>query len=150
MGAQPVSLHGALPVIAEWLTTVEATHCGSAMVRNRPLAQVRNLMLGVRKLEAPDLARLLRAAPQLRRLTVDICFRIKEASLWLTAGAPITHPAFAGLVHARLRHLVVGCDHARPDGGAADDCAVLLQQHHFPRLRRLTLNEEEYPVSMTE
>jgi hypothetical protein len=152
IGAQPASLHGSLPVIAEWLTRVDATCPGSA-AENGPLAQVRELWVGVATLRAlySDTARLLRAAPQLRLLTVDICDEGEEEdAVWLSAAELITDPAFAGLVHPRLRHLAVGCEYdARPDDGAAD-CAFVLQQRQFPRLRRLTLDEQDYPVSLTE
>jgi hypothetical protein len=145
MGAHPVSLEGFSPAIAEWLTTAEATRSVSAA--NGPLARVRDLSIGVGTLEAPDLARVLRAAPELRRLTIIIFYSVEDAPLWLTAGVPIADPAFVGLVHTRLRHLVVSCDQDEEfDDGAA---AVVLQQRHFPKLRRVTLNGQEYPVSMT-
>jgi hypothetical protein len=132
MGAEPVSLHLCLP----WSAT------------GGPFARVRDLWLGVATLKTPDLAWLLRAAPHLRRLTVKIFYRVRQDPFWLTATDPITDPAFVGLVHPWLRHLnlAVSCEHAP---GVAD-CAFLLQQRHFPRLRRLTLNKEEYPVSMPE
>jgi hypothetical protein len=146
MGAHPVSLDVFGPAITEWLTTIESARPGWAA--SGPFTRVRELSITVWTLEAPDLARLLHSAPQLRRLTIDIFDLVEEAPLWLTAGEPIADPAFVGLVHTRLRHLVVSCDQdGEFDDGAA---AVVLQQRHFPRLRRLTLNGQEYPVSMTQ
>jgi hypothetical protein len=142
MGAQPVSLYADLPAIAEWLTTVEVTRPGSAV--HGLLARVRDLRIA----GAPDLTRLLRAAPQLRRLTL-ILDRDEEDPLWLTAADPVVDLAFAGLVHRWLRHLIVVHNGPRP-GEMAADCAVILKQRHFPRLRRLTINRHEYPVSVTE
>jgi hypothetical protein len=138
MGAQPSSLAADLLAIANWLTTFEAT-CPVSPAKG-PLARVRDL----RVVGEPDWMRLLHAAPQLRRLTV-ILDRDDEKPFWLTAGEPITDPAF---VHARLRHLIVG--NGPPPAHVAADCAVLLRQHHFPRLRRLTVNTREYAVSMTD
>jgi hypothetical protein len=108
---------------------------------------VRALSIAGPKPTAPDLARLLRAAPQLRQLTLELWSRVGEG-FFLTAGEPITDPAFAGLIHARLRHLIIE-NGPRPDCVAAD-CAFVLQQRHFPRLRRLAVNKQEYPVSVTE
>jgi hypothetical protein len=145
MGAHPVSLNVFGPAIAEWLTTTESARPGWAA--NGPFTRVRDLSITVGTLEAPDLARLLRAAPQLRRLTIDIFYFVEDDPLWLIARAPISDPAFAGLVHRRLRHLVVSCDLDEEfDDGAA---AVVLQQRHFPRLRMLTVNDQQYPVAIT-
>jgi hypothetical protein len=151
MGALPKALHGCLPAIVEWLTTVEATRRGSAA--DGPLAQVRDLWINVQTLEPPELARVLRAAPQLRRLTLETKsqgLRADNDPLWLIAGGPISDPACAGLVHTRLRHLVLRCENDPRPNDVTPDCAFLLQQSHFPRLRRLTFNEREYPVSVTE
>jgi hypothetical protein len=144
MGARPVSLRGCLHAIIEWLATVKATRRGSAGT-DGALAQVRDLWIAAGELAAPDLARLLRAAPQLRRLAVEV--RPVDGSFWLIAREPITDPAFAGLVHARLRHLIVTT--LDPDTVAAD-CAFLLRERHFPRLRRFTLNLRDYPASMSK
>jgi hypothetical protein len=140
MGSRPVSLRS-LPAIAEWLTTVEAASPpGSAA--NGPLAQVRDLSIQVPHLEAPDLVRLLRAAPQVRRLTINP----ERAST-----KHIPEAVFAELVHLRLRHLIVERPRdPRFDTEPAVDCGILLRQRSLPRLRRLTVNGQEYPVSMTD
>jgi hypothetical protein len=143
MGAQPISLDTDLDMIIDWLTAVETAHPESAA--HGPLARVRDLR--TRTQTASHLARLLRAAPQLRRVTVEIFKQPEDVSFWLTAGEPITDPAFAGMVHHQLRHLIVR-NGPRPENVAAD-CAVVLRQRHFPRLRRVTVDEQDYPVSMT-
>jgi hypothetical protein len=136
MGARPVSVRGHAPVIAEWLATVEAASPpGSAF--NGPLAQVRDLSIHISHLEAPDLERLLRAAPQLRRLTLN-----SE-----NTGKQILEAAFPDLrIHSRLRHLIIRNNRGRrSDEAPAEDCTLLLRQRHFPQLRRLTVDGQEYP-----
>jgi hypothetical protein len=150
MGAHPVSLQGYLPAVAEWLTTVEVVHRESTA--SGPLVRARDLWLEVASLRAhySDIARLLFAAPLLRRLTVQVADWGEEIPRLLVVEL-ITDPAFAGLVHPRLRHLIVECgSDAQPDSAAAADCAFVLQQRRFPRLRRLTLDDQDYPVSPAE
>jgi hypothetical protein len=138
MGARPVSLRGHPPVIVEWLTTVEAAWPPGPAAHG-PLAEVRDLSIHISHLEAPDLERLLRAAPQLRRLTLNCEI----------TGKQILEAAFADLrVHPRLRHVVIRNNRGRrSDEAPAEDCTLLLRQRYFPQLRRLTVDGQEYPVS---
>jgi hypothetical protein len=145
MGAQPVSLHADFPAIAERLTAVEVaqSHPGQSTAKGL-LARVRDLRI----IGAPDLVRLLRAAPQLRRFTVVITKQEEDAHGFSAAELIDGPTALAGLAHHWLRHLIIyNCP--RP-GEVASNCAALRQERRLPRLRRLTLNEQDYPVSVTE
>jgi hypothetical protein len=121
-GAQPVILH--VPHAAAALMASEMTH--------RPLARVRNLCLafGGSAPDSSDVARLLHAAPQLRKFS---CRRRLQGGLkWLH------HPAFTGLVHPWLRSVRV--DLAVNAEPAPVECGVQLRRLHFPRLQQLIVN----------
>jgi hypothetical protein len=95
------------------------------------------------------MTRLLREAPQLRQLTVDV-FGTKDA-LWVLSDAlipepPFTGPAFVGLAHPRLRHLALTSTTYPLDVSVPRGCGARLRRRHFPRLRRLTVEDEDYPV----
>jgi hypothetical protein len=92
------------------------------------------------------LARVLHAAPQLRRLTVEFLLEASD----LEDDDEEEEPALAEVVHPRLRHLVVKCSNDEMADDEVVDCAVKLQQRYFPRLRRLTVNDQDYPVSAME
>jgi hypothetical protein len=107
-----------------------------------------------------DVARVLRAAPQLRTLRIDHRVRGDTIMPWLaapdaaavvSAEAPETDAAaaaFEGLTHRRLRRFslqlaaagaaVVSCP--APDA----ECAARLRRLHFPRLRELTVGDKPY------
>jgi hypothetical protein len=104
----------------------------------RPLARVRDLSLtvggGGDALESSDVARLLRAAPELRKFNGSR--RLQGGLDW------VDHPAFTGLVHPWLRSVRVDlATHAPP---ARVDCAVQLRRLHFPRLQQLIVNSVEH------
>jgi hypothetical protein len=146
-GAQPESLHATLFSIAERLTEVEAAD-GHESGADRFLARVRDLWIGLETFEVSnsDFARLLHAAPQLRRLTVE--FNREQEKIDGAEGED-EDSAILEVVHTRLRHLVVIC---HDEGGSSEevaDCAVKLQHLYFPRLRRLTVDNEDYAVSAT-
>jgi hypothetical protein len=94
------------------------------------------------------MARMLRAAPQLRKLTFDVCEYWSVEALWVLRGACTLDAVFAGLFHLRLRHVAIGLYPTgyRREVPVPDGCGVRLRQRHFPRLRRLIANDEEYPV----
>jgi hypothetical protein len=145
-GAQPESLQATLPNVARWLAAVKAARPGSPA--EGPLARVRDLWIADRKFASWRLARVLRAAPQLRRLTLEIrgYFEADEETEETEEDAGEADeegPASSEeVVHPRLRHLVV-VEHCEVD------CAVMLQRY-FPRLRRLTVNDQDYPVSVAQ
>jgi hypothetical protein len=94
------------------------------------------------------MARLLRAAPQLRRLTFEMYFARYEDVHWILSGA--FRPAGSFMVmpfHLQLRHLAVSSETLPVDDVPVPrGCGVRLRQRHFPRLRRLTVGDTEYPV----
>jgi hypothetical protein len=57
----------------------------------------------------------------------------------------ISEPAFGGLVHPMLRHVAV-CVASSPVGPVSNGCGLRLRQRHFPRLRRFTVDGDDYPV----
>jgi hypothetical protein len=134
MGARPVKLvmpyaavDGMLRAVP--LMTSEATY--------RPLARVRHLWLardnaGGAYPDTSDVARLLRAAPQLRKFMGCL----PGGFDWLD------DPAFRGLVHPWLRSVCVSSG-AEP---APFDCGVQLRRLHFPRLQQLIVNSVQHLV----
>jgi hypothetical protein len=90
------------------------------------------------------MARLLREASQLRQLTFYVQARA-DADFVLSEEFT-SEPAFARLVHYGLRHIAIGSMFlplARPLPGI---WGMRLRQRLFPRLRRLSADDEEYPV----
>jgi hypothetical protein len=96
------------------------------------------------KLEAAFVARLLRAAPQLRQLTFDVYF--PEDAQWVLSGAFTRERSFMRPFHPQLRHLAITSEHSPMGVRVSGGCGVRLRQRHFPRLRRLTVEDEDYPV----
>jgi hypothetical protein len=140
MGARPSTLDIVDAALVGWL---RAAH-GAAS----PVTRVRALTLRFEDSppDAATLARLLRAAPHLRRLTVSadnpdyVRWALEDEDDFEFTNSP--EPPFAGLTHPRLRHFAISGD--VPD--VPDGCGVRLRERFFPRLRRLTVDEEEYPV----
>jgi hypothetical protein len=125
-GAQPVLLrlsYAAL-ITGDLLTDAENRAGGGILARVRDLTLVGAIRDG-----PPGLARVLRAAPQLRAFTA-----IRMDGDFLFAPNP---EGFAGLVHPRLRSIdirrMLAWDSVPTDGIAR------LRQQYFPRLRRLTV-----------
>jgi hypothetical protein len=48
--------------------------------------------------------------------------------------------------HLQLRHLAVTSEESSLEVPLPGGCGVRLRQRHFPRLRRLTVGDTEYPV----
>jgi hypothetical protein len=90
-----------------------------------------------------DMAQLLRLAPQLRAISTQEW--PDDDMYWCKLTAP-ADPAFAGLVHPRLRS-IEGVRHPGSESSAASvalDVANQLRRGHFPRLRSLKLDKVEY------
>jgi hypothetical protein len=145
MGARPSTLDTYDGHLIEWL---QATHSASAdaPALMSPLARVRILIVrfGHKLQEATFGALLLRAAPHLRQLTVHTY--VWAHVRWVLSD---NFPSQLNLVHPRLRHVAFTNEcppRVRQDVPVPNGCGVRLRQRHFPRLRRLTVDEEEYPV----
>jgi hypothetical protein len=95
------------------------------------------------QLDAAFMARLLRVAPQLRQLTFHLDY--PQDVQWVLSEAFTPKRSFRG-VHLQLRHLAVTSEYSDLDVRVPGGCGVRLRQRHFPRLRRLTVDDEEYPV----
>jgi hypothetical protein len=120
-------------------------------------------------LDPADVARVLRAAPQLRTLRIDHRVRGDTIMPWLaapdaaavvSAEAPETDAAaaaFEGLTHRRLRRfslqlaaagaVVVSSSASSSSSSPEVECAARLQRLHFPRLRELTVGDKPYFVA---
>jgi hypothetical protein len=150
-GARPSTLEVTDEHLLAWLKAVDGASANLPTPVTSPLACVRALTLRLR-CRPPQMACmpwLLREAPQLRQLTFDV-FGCKHA-LWVLSDAatpkpPFTGPAFVGLAHPRLRHLALTSMTYPLDVSVPRGCGARLRQRHFPRLRRLTVQDEDYPV----
>jgi hypothetical protein len=126
-GAQPTLLHASYASISRcWLAVDEATSF---------LARVSDLRIAAPAdadpLDPADVARVLRAAPQLKKFRT--AHSVRGDASWLAPTAP-THPAFEGLVHPRLREF---CAEAEDETSQDAEWIEHLRQRHFPRLREL-------------
>jgi hypothetical protein len=143
MGARPSILTISDADLVEWLKVADAVSADSPAVTS-PLACVRGLThrLGRTPPDAASTAKLLRTAPHLRKWTLDM-FACDPTHGWPLSEQFTSEPAFAGLVHPKLRHVVATFMFQQV---VPAKCGVRLRQRHFPRLRRLTVDEEEYPM----
>jgi hypothetical protein len=147
MGARPSTLNISDVDLIELLEAGDHRASADSPIATSPLACVRALTLrlaGWTPPEAAVIARLLRAAPHLRQLTFYVMARAH--AVWVLSGELTSEPAFAGLVHPRLRHVAVMSMFLQADGPVSGVCGARLRERHFPRLRRLTMDDEEYPV----
>jgi hypothetical protein len=154
-GAQPVSVHAHYDLIAEHLPGRDDTIAPACSF----LVRVRELWIlnAAGTIKLADVARMLRAAPQLRAFRA--LPRLAGEASWVTATADSLDPALLGLVHRRLRcfRIVVGRpfrgsrsrdrESSSSDddcGGPAtyDDCGSRLQRTCFPRLREFKVHIE--------
>jgi hypothetical protein len=88
-----------------------------------------------------DVARVLRAAPQMRILAAPPRLR-DDASSLTTSAAPL-HPAFVGVAHSRLRQFYVNA--SSDDMSSRDElCASRLRQACFPRLQSMLVAGQQY------
>jgi hypothetical protein len=139
IGAQPAMLQLLHSPVADMLLSASSTVIAEATYR--PLARVRDLCLApgiaddVVSPNPSDVARLLRAAPQLRKFNAG---SIHGGLDWLN------DPAFAGLVHPWLRSVRV--DLSRNAEPVPVDCGVQLRRLHFPRLQQLIVDSVRHSV----
>jgi hypothetical protein len=142
VGARPSTLNASDVELIEWLRAADGVGADSATATS-PLARVRALTLRLEGETPPEtdlIAQLLRGAPHLRRLTfhADDWAHLR----WVLSGEFTSE---SGLVHPRLRHVAFTSECVL-DVSVLSDCGVRLRERHFPGLRRLTVDDEEYPV----
>jgi hypothetical protein len=140
--ARPIVLHAPSGLIAECLTGDWGWGgAASDPVEGALFSRVCELVIsdGTVPLGLSDVARVLRAAPQLRTFRADHPLRGDVS--WLTNSAAPLGPALVGLVHPRLQTLGVI---SMSLGAAPRDvgCVSRLRQICFPRLRTLEVNSE--------
>jgi hypothetical protein len=132
--AQPTVLHAHFRLISKCLSSVRGTVGG-------PLARVRDLNVldtSLGDVDAFGVARVLRAAPQLRRFhTFD---SLSGNASWLAT-------AFASVVHPWLRELRVAFASTAATARLDSNYALRLRRLHFPRLRELAVDWREFFVT---
>jgi hypothetical protein len=142
LGAQPTVLDAPYTLFSQcWLNAVGAS-VGF-------LGRVCNLFIttpfDMDPLDPADVARVLRAAPQLKKFFT--AHHVRGDASWLAPTAP-THPAFEGLVHPRLREFGIVCaDGISETSPPNAEWAAHLRRRHFPRLRELIVGDETYFVT---
>jgi hypothetical protein len=145
LGARPLKLAIDDVVIRRWLLANRNDDAAAAVtggVTFRPLASVRTLMVyaGSQNVLTPTyVARLLRAAPQLKLLFVSASEVAVDFS-WLA------DPDFDDdLVHLKLKYIrVSGLGTSTP---LTTDSLTRLQQRHFPRLQSVGIAGRDYSVA---
>jgi hypothetical protein len=141
--ARPHKLSAPCGGVTEWLDGT-STACGALCPPGGVLPSKGPLSL-VLELEvdgAVDVARLLHAAPELRRLTVNNW--VGDSTYWCTGVGPVD-AGFGGLRHTlRSLDVTMRSEKGRPPCAPPADCAKRLRQQHFPRLRNLKINRVDY------
>jgi hypothetical protein len=139
-GARPSTLNTSDVSVFEWLAAAGGTPARS------PLICLRTLTLRVDETppDAAFMSVLLRMAPHLRQLTFHM--HGFEDVLSILSDAFPSEPASARVVHPTLRHIAVTSTDPAMDVLVPRKCGARLRQLHFPRLRRLSVGHEEYPV----
>jgi hypothetical protein len=149
-GAQPASLRMRVDALDDLFAAIDsaADSAGVPTIVGTFWARLREVSVDLSRLAPGDVARVLRAAPQLRQFTAEV--QQREEPFWL-ASAEVTDPALTGLTHTRLRHLVVNAVTAsRKSSLAGVDCAVSLRRRHFPQLQQLVLDRKDFFVTPIE
>jgi hypothetical protein len=134
MGGRPLNLCADDAMIERWLPPEGG---GDADAACCPLASVRVLDISARSrtvFTAPNVARLLRAAPQLETLIV-LASGVKADASWLT------HPASVELVHRKLRRIHFA---GLTLPALSSDCLARLRERHFPRLQFVAIDGRLY------
>jgi hypothetical protein len=143
LGAQPMVLDAPFALISQCSLDGIGASAGGF------LGRVCNLFIttpfDMTPLDPTDVARVLRAAPQLKKFFT--AHSVHGDGSWLAPTAP-THPAFKGLIHPRLREFGIVC----ADGTAETtphgaEWVAHLRRRHFPRLRELIVGDETYFVT---
>jgi hypothetical protein len=152
LGAQPTMMTVPYDLIAECLAEAHGdddSESDAASSNKSFLARVCNLFLlgdtGTH-IDLSNVAQMLRAAPQMRTLTIGPTLRGDTSCL--TASVAPLHPAFVGLVHPRLRQLGAN---VTSDGVSSRDelSAMRLQRACFPRLRSMRVVLDQFICDMT-
>jgi hypothetical protein len=153
LGARPTLLKAPYDLIAECLTGARGgdTSGGEAASSNSCLlARVCMLVIAcdtdpvVSDIDISTVARVLRAAPRMRTLAAFP--RLCGDTSCLTASAAPLHPAFAGLIHPRLRQLYVNT--TSDDVPQRDDsCASPLRRACFPHLQSVLVAGQQFFAS---
>jgi hypothetical protein len=144
LGAQPAVLDAPYALISQcWLGSVDEAARFLARVCDLKIRQV----VDVDPLDPTDVARVLRAAPRLKKFYSG--HYVEGGASWLAPTAP-THPAFEGLVHPRLVEFGLARDDEADTSDAIPpdaEWAAHLRRRNFPRLREVGVGGEAYFVT---
>jgi hypothetical protein len=143
LGAQPTVLDVPYTFISQcWLGALDSPADFAARVCDLRIKPAPDLD----PLDPADAARVLRAAPQLKKFFAARC--VQGDASWLAPTAP-THPAFEGLVHPRLRMFGIRTARAETSEPTLLDSewTAHLRRRHFPRLRELVVGDKTYFVT---
>jgi hypothetical protein len=152
MGARPLKLCTSYTVIADWLRLAAADkNAAGREAPCAPLSQIRDLEIHD-VLTPLDVARVLRAAPQLRSLVVhSVRVGSDGDPFWFSDTSGRACAALSGVRHPWLRTIQMGCfvDSDSDESDEEDtqflppiDCALRLRRSHFPRLQCLIIKEK--------
>jgi hypothetical protein len=139
-GAQPMTLDTSHSMIADWFAAASDGASNVAeMAGGGPLIRVRDLRIsGCGSSDTTDVARTLRAAPHLRRISI---LGLQGAPFWYTLAQP-SALAFT-MTHARVRSIVLLIDEGEDGTSHApseDTVSRLREQQNFPCLRELSVD----------
>jgi hypothetical protein len=142
LGAQPMVLDAPYALISR--CQLDAIGASASF-----LGRVRKLFITTPSdgdpLDPADVARVLRAAPQLKKFFT--AHRVHGDASWLAPTA-LTHPAFERLVHPRLQEFGIVCADGFSETSPPDaEWVAHLRRRHFPRLRELVVGDETYFVT---
>jgi hypothetical protein len=147
LGAQPTVLHAPFALISQcWSGAADAPAGFLARVCDLRITTLSD----VDPLDPTDVARVLRAAPRLKKFHTDHC--VHSDASWLAPTAP-THPAFEGLVHPRLQKFGVARDEDDEGNTSTEatpphpELVAHLRRRHFPRLREVVVGDDACSVT---
>jgi hypothetical protein len=146
VGARPLELWTDTVMIERWPPPEDGDCCAAAASGALfcPLASVQTLHVASRPsgvFTPTNVARLLRAAPQLGTLVV-FASRVATDESWLA------HPALSELVHLKLKRVrLFGIPFTTPP---SVKCLTRLRQHQFPRLKGVAIDGRECFVTPLE
>jgi hypothetical protein len=142
LGARPALLHAPYNLIAACFDT-NGPGAGGASECESWLTRVRDLRVSsatdADRFGPAEAARLLQAAPQLRKFST--AYRLRVDASWLVPSFAANDPALVQVVHPRLRDINLAFAWFPTGAAPTADCALRLRQLHFPRLRELQYAE---------
>jgi hypothetical protein len=137
MGARPVVLRVSFGMLSHWPTAAdEAGFFAGTTCSDSPITCARLLSITIGPPTSSEVARILRAAPQLRHFIIN---GIRDLT-WLTSFELPTCAPFVGLVHRNVRRIELPYMGGAP--ATTGTAFSLLRASHFPRLQRIRIGQD--------